>query len=103
MLVTSPATVVAHTLMNDEYLSPGGTSAGAAARVDSVTPLSGLAGLVEKMAKGRQDAIDRLYDETSSVLNSLLLRIMERPADVQYVMLELIITPYMYHTPYSIK
>ena len=62
--------------MNDEHLSPGGMSAGAAARLDPATPLSMLAGLVEQMAQGRQDALARLYDETSSVLNGLLLRIL---------------------------
>ena len=35
--------------MNDEYLLPGGSSGSAAARLDPITPLSGLAGLVEQM------------------------------------------------------
>ena len=89
--------------MNDEYLSPGGTSAGAAARLDPVTPLSGLAGLVEQMAQGRQDALARLYDETSSVLNGLLLRILERPEDAEEVLLDVYMKAWKYAARYSEK
>src|SRR5258708_34293177 len=103
MLVTSPATVVAHTLMNDEYLSPGGPSAGAAARLDPIAPLSGLAGLVDQMAQGRQDALARLYDETSSVLNGLLLRILDRPEDSEEVLLDVYMKAWRYAPRYSEK
>jgi RNA polymerase sigma-70 factor, ECF subfamily len=87
--------------MNDEYLSPGGSSAGAAARVDPIAPLCGLAGLVEQMAQGRQDALARLYDETSSVLNGLLLRILERPEDAEEVLLDVYMKAWKYAARYS--
>jgi RNA polymerase sigma-70 factor (ECF subfamily) len=89
--------------MNDEYLSPGAASSGAAARLDPVTPLSGLAGLVEQMAQGRQDALARLYDETSSVLNGLLLRILERPEDAEEVLLDVYMKAWKYAARYSEK
>jgi RNA polymerase sigma-70 factor, ECF subfamily len=89
--------------MNDEYLSPGGTSASAAARLDPVTPLSGLAALVEQMAQGRQEALARLYDETSSVLNGLLLRILERPEDAEEVLLDVYMKAWKYAARYSEK
>ena len=89
--------------MNDEYLSPGGGSSGAAARLDPATPLSMLAGLVEQMAQGRQDALARLYDETSSVLNGLLLRILERPEDAEEVLLDVYMKAWKYAARYSEK
>jgi len=88
--------------MNEEYLSPGGSSAGAA-RFDRVAPLPGLAGLVEQMAQGRQDALARLYDETSSVLNGLLLRILERPEDAEEVLLDVYMKAWKYAARYSEK
>ena len=102
MLVTSLATSVAHTLMNDEYL-PGGSSSGAAARLDAIAPLSGLAALVEQMAQGRQDALARLYDETSSMLNGLLLRILERPEDAEEVLLDVYMKAWKYAARYTDK
>jgi RNA polymerase sigma-70 factor (ECF subfamily) len=89
--------------MNEEYQSPGGSSAGAAARFDRVAPLPGLAGLVEQMAQGRQDALARLYDETSSVLNGLLLRILERPEDAEEVLLDVYMKAWKYAARYSEK
>jgi RNA polymerase sigma-70 factor (ECF subfamily) len=102
MLVTSLATSVAHTLMNDEYL-PGGSSTGAAARQNAITPLSGLAALVEQMAQGRQDGLARLYDETSSMLNGLLLRILERPEDAEEVLLDVYMKAWKYAARYTDK
>src|SRR5580765_6485800 len=102
MLVTSLATSVAHTLMNDEYL-PGGSSSGAAARLDAIMPLTGLALLVEQMAQGRQDALARLYDETSSMLNGLLLRILERPEDAEEVLLDVYMKAWKYAGRYTDK
>lgn len=78
-------------------------SAGAAARLDPATPLSMLAGLVEQMAQGRQDALARLYDETSSVLNGLLLRILERPEDAEEVLLDVYMKAWKYAARYSEK
>jgi len=88
--------------MNDEYL-PGGSSSGAAARRDAITPLSGLAALVEQMAQGRQDALARLYDETSSMLNGLLLRILERPEDAEEVLLDVYMKAWKYAARYTDK
>jgi RNA polymerase sigma-70 factor, ECF subfamily len=88
--------------MNDEYL-PGGSSSGAAARLDAITPLSGLAALVEQMAQGRQDALARLYDETSSMLNGLLLRILERPEDAEEVLLDVYMKAWKYAARYTDK
>lgn len=102
MLVTLLATSVAHTLMNDEYL-PGGSSAGAAARLHAIAPLSGMAALVEQMAQGRQDALARLYDETSSMLNGLLLRILERPEDAEEVLLDVYMKAWKYAARYTDK
>ena len=89
--------------MNDEYLSPGGTSARTAARLDTRASLTGLAGLVEQMAQGRQEALARLYDETSSVLNGLLLRILERPEDAEEVLLDVYMKAWKYAARYSEK
>jgi len=89
--------------MNDEYLLPGGSSTGAAPRLDPITPLSGLAGLVEQMAQGRQDALARLYDETSSTLNGLLLRILERPEDAEEVLLDVYMKAWKYAARYTDK
>jgi len=88
--------------MNDEYL-PGGSSTGAAARQNAITPLSGLAALVEEMAQGRQDALARLYDETSSMLNGLLLRILERPEDAEEVLLDVYMKAWKYAARYTDK
>jgi len=88
--------------MNDEYL-PGGSSSGAAARRDAITSLSGLAALVEQMAQGRQDALARLYDETSSMLNGLLLRILERPEDAEEVLLDVYMKAWKYAARYTDK
>ena len=103
MLVNSLATSVALTLMNDEIQSPGVSSPGAAARREPTVPLSGLAGLVAQMAQGRQDALARLYDETSSMLNGLLLRILERPEDAEEVLLDVYMKAWKYAGRYSDK
>lgn len=47
-----------------------------------------LTGLVSQMALGRQDALSRLYDETSHLVNGLLRRILELPQDAEEVLLE---------------
>ena len=55
------------------------------------------------MAQGRQDALARLYDETSSVLNGLLLRILERPEDAEEVLLDVYMKAWKYAARYSDK
>jgi len=44
--------------------------------------------LVAQMAQGRQEALAGLYDETSPILNGLLLRILDRPQDAEEVLLD---------------
>src|ERR1017187_3968167 len=90
-------------LMNDEFLSPDASAAGAAGRLDSSAnpPVCELAGLVEQMAQGRQDALAQLYDETSSMLNGLLLRILERPEDAEEVLLDIYMKAWKYVGRYS--
>jgi RNA polymerase sigma-70 factor (ECF subfamily) len=87
--------------MNDEFRLPGASSAGAAARFEPVPPLSGLAAMVEQMAMGRQEALARLYDETSPMLNGLLLRILERPEDAEEVLLDVYMKAWKYAARYS--
>jgi RNA polymerase sigma-70 factor (ECF subfamily) len=65
--------------------------------------LSGLAGLVEQMAQGRQEALATLYDETSPMLNGLLLRILERPEDAEEVLLDVYMKAWKYAARYSDK
>jgi RNA polymerase sigma-70 factor (ECF subfamily) len=89
--------------MNDEFLLPGASSAGAAARLEPIPPLTGLAALVEQMAHGRQEALAGLYDETSPMLNGLLLRILERPEDAEEVLLDVYMKAWKYASRYSDK
>jgi RNA polymerase sigma-70 factor (ECF subfamily) len=94
MLVTS---LVLPT-MNHELRSPDISLGAAAAR-----QAPGLAGLVEQMAQGRQDALARLYDETSSMINGLLLRILERPEDAEEVLLDVYMKAWKYAGRYAEK
>lgn len=45
-------------------------------------------GLVERMATGDQDALARLYDETSGVIHALALRILRSPEDAEEAVLD---------------
>jgi RNA polymerase sigma-70 factor (ECF subfamily) len=58
------------------------TSSQAAADADR------LVGLIRQMAEGRQEALAKLYDETASGLNGLLLRILDFPQDAEEVLLD---------------
>ena len=87
MLATSVGLIV----MSDEY--PGASAAKAA--------VTGLAALVAQMAQGRQDALARLYDETSAVLNGVLLRILERPEDAEEVLLDVYMKAWKYAGRYT--
>ena len=44
--------------------------------------------LVAGMARGEQESLARLYDETSSLINGLLLRILEYPQDAEEALLD---------------
>jgi len=86
--------------MNDELLPPV-TSAGTAPRRQH-EPLSGaLAELVSRMAQGSQDALASLYDQTSPMVNGLLLRILERPEDAEEVMLDVYMKAWKYAARYT--
>ncbi len=62
--------------------SPGLNPSGTAVRA------ARLAGFVERMARGDQDALSQLYDETSALLNGLLLRMLEHPQDAEEALLD---------------
>ena len=86
--------------MNDEFLPPA-TSAGAAPQ-RHYEPASGpLGDLVAQMALGSQDALASLYDQTSPMLNGLLLRILERPEDAEEVMLDVYMKAWKYAGRYT--
>src|SRR5437763_14436552 len=91
-------------LMNDEFLpgiSLAGRAAGAATRRETPAPKSGLQVLVEQMADGRQEALAQLYDQTSPMVNGLLLRILEHPEDAEEVLLDVYMKAWKYAARYS--
>jgi len=65
--------------------------------------LPDLAALVRSMAEGHQDALARLYDETSSMVNGLLLRILARQEDAEEVLLDVFMKAWKYAPSYSEK
>jgi RNA polymerase sigma-70 factor (ECF subfamily) len=79
---------------NDLKASPG-----VAARL--AREVSALALLIEQMTQGRQDALARLYDETSSLLNGLLLRMLDQPQDAEEVLLDVYMKAWKYAPSYS--
>jgi len=80
---------------------------GAAAARQSAEPtgplprLPDLAGLVRRMAQGHQDALAQLYDATSSMVNGLLLRILEHQHDAEEVLLDVYMKAWKYASGYS--
>jgi RNA polymerase sigma-70 factor (ECF subfamily) len=81
--------------MDNELQAP---SRLAARRAREVSPL---ALLIAQMAQGRQDALARLYDETSSLLNGLLLRMLDQPQDAEEVLLDVYMKAWKYAPGYS--
>jgi RNA polymerase sigma-70 factor (ECF subfamily) len=65
--------------------------------------LPDLAMLVRSMAQGHQDALARLYDETSSLVNGLLLRILAHQQDAEEVLLDVYMKAWKYASSYSEK
>jgi RNA polymerase sigma-70 factor (ECF subfamily) len=55
------------------------------------------------MAQGHQDALAQLYDTTSSMVNGLLLRILEHSHDAEEVMLDVYMKAWKYASGYSEK
>jgi len=86
--------------MNDELLPPV-SSAGAAPRRHYEPASGALTGLVAQMAQGSQEALANLYDQTSPMLNGLLLRILERPEDAEEVMLDVYMKAWKYAARYT--
>ena len=62
-----------------------------------------LVGLVKRMAQGAQDALAELYDETSAMVNGLLLRILQDPHDAEEVLLDVYMKAWKYAGSYSEK
>jgi RNA polymerase sigma-70 factor (ECF subfamily) len=62
-----------------------------------------LAELVRRMAQGHQDALAQLYDGTSSMVNGLLLRILQHPQDAEEVLLDVYMKAWKYASGYSEK
>ena len=65
--------------------------------------LPDLAALVRSMAEGHQEALARLYDETSSMVNGLLLRILAHQQDAEEVLLDVFMKAWKYASSYSEK
>jgi len=86
--------------MNDELLPPVPT-AGASPRRQQEPASGALAELVAEIAQGSQEALARLYDHTSPMLNGLLLRILERPEDAEEVMLDVYMKAWKYAGRYT--
>jgi RNA polymerase sigma-70 factor (ECF subfamily) len=66
-----------------------------------MTRESRLAELVRKMAAGDQDALARLYDETSSLINGLLLRILRDSEDAEEALLDVYMKAWRHAPAYS--
>jgi RNA polymerase sigma-70 factor (ECF subfamily) len=104
MLVPAPP-FLPTTRMTDELHAPlpqQGSAAGAAtARETPPESVSPLILLVEQMASGRQDALSRLYDETSPLINGLLLRMLELPQDTEEALLDVYMKAWKNAASYS--
>jgi RNA polymerase sigma-70 factor (ECF subfamily) len=61
----------------------------------------GLTELVAQMAQGRQEALASLYDATSSLINGLLLRMLEHLQDAEEVLLEVYMKAWKNASAYS--
>jgi RNA polymerase sigma-70 factor (ECF subfamily) len=93
------------TRMPDDVLPPYSASSGAAAHAGaaSMPPLPRLAMLVSEMAAGRQEALAQLYDETSSMLNGVLHRMLEYGEDAEEVLLDVYMKAWKNASGYSLK
>ena len=86
--------------MGDE-IHRGGAAGQVPSRQAALPGLPDLAELVRRMAQGHQDALAQLYDQTSSMVNGLLLRILERPQDAEEVLLDVYMKAWKYAPGYS--
>jgi len=62
---------------------------------------SALCGLLERMARGDQDALAELYDETSSAVHGLLRRMLEHSADAEEALLDVYMKAWKHAGTYS--
>jgi len=81
----------------------GAATRPAAVRGTRLPALSHLPELVARMAQGRQDALSTLYDDTSSMLNGLLHRILEHSEDAEEVLLDVYMKAWKNAAGYSEK
>ena len=91
--------IASATAMDTEYMDDERQASPASAR--RASPVSALALLVAQMAQGRQDALARLYDETSPLLNGLLRRMLEQPQDAEEVLLDVYMKAWKYSPSYA--
>jgi RNA polymerase sigma-70 factor (ECF subfamily) len=82
-------------ILSADCMSPDPSAAAAPEKPDS------LVALVYAMAQEQQAALAQLYDETSAMLNGLLLRILERPEDAEEVLLDVYMKAWKYAAAYS--
>lgn len=85
--------------MNDEFLPPVSSAGAAPCRREALA--ESLADLVGQMAQGRQEALSSLYDQTSPMVNGLLLRILERREDAEEVLLDVYMKAWKYASRYT--
>jgi RNA polymerase sigma-70 factor (ECF subfamily) len=64
---------------------------------------SNLAQLVERMAQGHQEALSQFFDDTSPLVNGLLLRMLEHREDAEEVLLDVYMKAWKYAAAYSEK
>src|SRR5689334_957481 len=90
---------------DDVHPQPGGLAAtrSAPSRGVRLPAVSHLPELVARMAQGHQDALAKLYDETSPMINGLLLRMLERGEDAEEVLLDVYMKAWKNAAGYSEK
>jgi RNA polymerase sigma-70 factor, ECF subfamily len=88
--------------------TPTSASGASPARVvksqgSALTAMPGLVVLVAEMARGRQEALADLYDQTSPIINGLLHRILEHEQDAEEVLLDVYMKAWKNAASYSEK
>jgi len=91
--------------MNDEAPAPefqdGGSARPVRARALPVRHNPALAALVGEMARGNQEALGQLYDETAPSLNGLLIRMLGLPQDAEEVLMDVYMKAWKNAAAYS--
>ena len=86
--------------MNDDLHAPSPPSSGGGA-APALIRAGFLSSLVAQMAAGSQDALSRLYDETSPLINGLLQRMLEYPQDAEEALLDVYMKAWKNAASYS--